>query len=177
MSPPNYIVVIVVFLRLLYLEERKTNHKAMGIIPSGKSGCKSKLGTKACLHSTQIYPGHPRSNNYIFSTGFCFHRHLPTPKKKRNVLHGQMKVINITTSHDAFFPFFFFRRDINMHITERDEKYNHDRLFHHLCPAVCRMHKVLFSKAFRSRGDQQTEQPAPSQHRWPSARYLTELLC
>lgn len=50
-----------------------------------------------------------------------------------------------------------------MHITVRDEKYNHERLFHHLCPAVCRMHKLLFSKAFRSRGDQQTDQAAPSQ--------------
>lgn len=57
-----------------------------------------------------------------------------------------------------------------MHVTERDEKYNHDRLFHHLCPAVRRMHKVLFSKAFRSRGDQQTNQAAPSQlHRHGTA--------
>lgn len=57
-----------------------------------------------------------------------------------------------------------------MHITERDEKYNHNRLFHHLCPAVCRMHKVLFSKTFHSRGAQQTDQAAPSQlHRHSTA--------
>lgn len=35
-----------------------------------------------------------------------------------------------------------------MHITVLDEKYNHKRLFHHLCPGVHRMHKLLFSKAF-----------------------------
>lgn len=74
----------------------------------------------------------------------------------------------------------FFRRDINMHITERDEKYNHDRLFHHLCPAVCRMHKVLFSKAFHSRGDQQTDQAAPSQlnrHSTASSPHANSLNC
>lgn len=44
-----------------------------------------------------------------------------------------------------FFPFFFcffFGKDINMHITVLDEKYNHKRLFHHLCPGVHRMHKT-----------------------------------
>lgn len=29
-----------------------------------------------------------------------------------------------------------------MHITVLDEKYNHKRLFHHLCPGVHRMHKT-----------------------------------
>ena len=34
-----------------------------------------------------------------------------------------------------------------MHLTVLDEKYNHKCLFHHLCPGVRRMHKLLFSKA------------------------------
>ena len=47
------------------------------------------------------------------------------------------------TSHGSFPPpFFFFGKDINMHITVLDEKYNHKRLFHHLCPGVHRMHKT-----------------------------------
>lgn len=65
------------------------------------------------------------------------------PKKNCLIVHQHRWK---RTSHGSFLSLFFFvfflGKDINMHITVLDEKYNHKRLFHHLCPGVHRMHKT-----------------------------------
>lgn len=67
---------------------------------------------------------------------------ISSPKKLFDCTSAQMKA-NITwVLSFPFFFVFFFGKDINMHITVLDEKYNHKRLFHHLCPGVHRMHKT-----------------------------------
>lgn len=68
---------------------------------------------------------------------------ISSQKKLFDCTSAQMKA-NITwVLSFPFFFCFFFGKDINMHITVLDEKYNHKRLFHHLCPGVHRMHKTL----------------------------------
>lgn len=73
---------------------------------------------------------------------FCVLPMISSQKKLFDCTSAQMKA-NITwVLSFPFFFVFFFGKDINMHITVLDEKYNHKRLFHHLCPGVHRMHKT-----------------------------------
>lgn len=88
---------------------------------------------------------------------------ISSPKKLFDCTSAQMKA-NITwVLSFPFFFCFFFGKDINMHITVLDEKYNHKRLFHHLCPGVHRMHKTLAERLCMCLDSRRTVSTAPEE--------------